>query len=469
LDLDAFRRHGHAVVDRIADYLAEIERYPVRAQVEPGAIAAQLADAAPEQPHDVDAILADFERVVMPGMTHWQHPRFFAYFPANASPPSVLAEMLTAGIAAQCMLWQTSPAATEMESRVLDWVRQAVGLPLGFQGVIQDSASSATLAALVAARERALAGAGNADGLARHGPVTVYATAEAHSSIEKACRIAGIGSQGLRRIATDGAGRMDAGRLAVRIAEDRAQGLHPAAVVATLGSTGIGAIDPLPEIADVARAEDVYLHVDAAWAGSALLLDEWRWMIEGIAAADSFVFNPHKWLGVQFDCAAHFVKDPTVLTAALGIGASYLSSRETGAVVDYRDWSIPLGRRFRALKLWFTLRASGLDALRAMLRDHIAWTGELAGWIDAEPDFALVTAPSLSLLTFRHEPAGTADLDAHNRDLLERINADGFVYLTPHVHHGRAVIRWSIGARTTTRRHVVEGWERVTALARSSV
>ncbi|NBB71613.1 MAG: aspartate aminotransferase family protein [Alphaproteobacteria bacterium] len=467
MDLDAFRRHGHAVVDLVADYLAGIEDRPVRAPVRPGEVDAALAGAAPETPDDVAAIMADFERVVMPGITHWQHPRFFAYFPANASPPSVLAEMLAAGIAAQCMLWQTSPAATEMESRVLDWLRDAIGLPEGFAGVIQDSASSATLVALVAARERALDGAGNAQGLAGHAPVTVYATAEAHSSIEKACRVAGIGSSGLRHVATDGAGRMRADDLAVKIAEDRAQGRHPAAVVATLGTTGIGAIDPLADIAAVARAEDVYLHVDAAWAGSALLLEEWRWMSAGVAAADSFVFNPHKWLGVQFDCAAHFVREPGVLTAALAIQPSYLTSRETGAVVDYRDWSIPLGRRFRALKLWFTLRAYGLAALRAMLRDHIAWTAELAGRIAAEPDFELTTPPSLALLTFRHLPAGVADLDADNRDLLERINADGFLYLTPHTHRGRAVLRWSIGGRTTTRRHVAESFERVKALARA--
>ena len=466
MELDAFRRHAHAAVEWIAHYLAGIEQRPVRAQVRPGEIDARLATTAPEAGEDVESILADFERVVMPGITHWQHPRFFAYFPANASPPSVLAEFLTAGVAAQCMLWQTSPAATEMETRVLDWVRQAIGLPEGFTGVIQDSASSATLAALVAARERALRGAGNVDGLAEHAPVTVYATAEAHSSIEKACRIAGIGSAGLRHIATDDHGRMIAGDLAVRIAADRAEGRHPAAVVATLGSTGIGAIDPLEEIAAVARAEDVYLHVDAAWAGAALLLEEWRWMIDGVAGADSFVFNPHKWLGVQFDCAAHFVREPGVLTAALGIQPSYLTSKETGAVVDYRDWSIPLGRRFRALKLWFTLRAYGLEALRAMIRDHIAWTGELAERIAAAPDFELTTAPSLALLTFRHVPAGVDDLDAHNRALLERVNDDGFLYLTPHTHRGRAVIRWSIGARTTERRHVFEAFARVEQLAR---
>lgn len=465
MDLDSFRRHGHDAIEWIARYLETLETRPVRARVAPGEVAKGLAAAAPEAAQDVEAILADFERVVMPGITHWQHPRFFAYFPANASPPSVLAEILTAGIAAQCMLWQTSPAATEMETRVLDWVRQAIGLPDGFSGVIQDSASTATLAALVAARERALQGAGNAQGLAHHAPVTVYATTEAHSSIEKACRIAGIGSGGLRHVASDDLGRMEPSDLAVQIARDRAAGLHPAAVVACLGSTGIGAVDPLAAIAAVARAEDLYLHVDAAWAGSALLLEEWRWMIDGVEAADSVVFNPHKWLGVQFDCAAHFVKEPGVLTAALGIQPSYLTSSETGQVIDYRDWSVPLGRRFRALKLWFTLRAYGLAALRAMLRDHIAWTRELEGWIEEAPDFEIVTPPSLALLTFRHVPAGVADVDAHNRALIERINADGFLYLTPHTHRGRAVIRWSVGARTTERRHVEEAWQRVRALA----
>lgn len=465
MDPEEFRRHAHAAVDWISDYRATIEQRPVRAQVEPGAIEARLAAAAPELPQSLATILDDFERIVMPGITHWQHPRFFAYFPANASPPSVLAEILTAGIAAQCMLWQTSPAATELESRVLDWVRQAIGLPEGFAGVIQDSASTATLAALVAARERALDGAGNRDGLAQHRPVTVYATAEAHSSIEKACRIAGIGSGALRRVATDDHGRMRADDLAVQVANDRAGELHPAAVVACLGSTGIGAVDPLAEIAAVCRSEALYLHVDAAWAGSALLLEEQRWMSAGVEHADSFVFNPHKWLGVQFDCAAHFVRRPGLLTAALGIQPSYLTSSETGRVIDYRDWSIPLGRRFRALKLWFTLRAYGLEALREMLRNHIAWTSELASWIAAEPDFELATTPSLALLTFRHVPAGVADLDAHNCDLVERVNADGFLYLTPHTHRGRAVVRWSIGAQTTERRHVADAWARVRDLA----
>ncbi|MEO1090181.1 MAG: pyridoxal-dependent decarboxylase [Pseudomonadota bacterium] len=465
MDLDTFRLHGHRAIDWVADYLTTIERHPVRAQVAPGDIAARLPDAAPPTAEPVDAILADFERIVMPGITHWQHPRFFAYFPANSSPPSVLAEVLTAGIAAQCMLWQTSPAATEMETRVLDWLRQAIGLPAGFSGVIQDSASSATLAAIVAGRERALQGAGNAKGLAGAPPVRVYATDEAHSSVEKACRIAGIGSGHLVRVATDDQGRIRADDLAVRIAEDRAAELLPGVVVATLGSTGIGAVDPLAEVARVARSEDVYLHVDAAWAGSALLLDEWRWMIDGVELADSFVFNPHKWLGVQFDCAAHYVREPGVLTAALGIQPSYLTSRETGHVIDYRDWSVPLGRRFRALKLWFVLRAYGLDQLRAMLRDHIAWTEELATWIETEADFEMATPPSLSLLTFRHVPSGVADVDAHNRALIERINDEGFVYLTPHDHGGRAVIRWSIGARTTERRHVEEGWQRVREIA----
>ena len=465
MDLDQFRRHGHDAIDWIADYLATIDTRPVRAQVAPGVVDAGLARAAPEDAEPVEAILADFERVVMPGITHWQHPRFFAYFPANATPPSMLAEVLTAGIAAQCMLWQTSPAATEMETRVLDWVRQAIGLPEGFVDVIQDSASTATLAALVAARERTIEGAGNRDGLARHAQVTVYTTAEAHSSIEKACRIAGIGSAGLRRVDADDEGRMDVSDLEAQIDADRAAGLKPAAIVACIGSTGIGAIDPLADIAKVARAQDLYLHVDAAWAGSALLLEEWRWMINGIEGADSFVFNPHKWLGVQFDCAAHFVREPGVLTGALGIQPSYLTSTETGHVIDYRDWSVPLGRRFRALKLWFTLRAYGLDALRTMLRQHIAWTEELAGWIDAERDFERVAGPNLALLAFRHVPEGVADLDAHNRALLERVNADGFLYLTPHTHKGCAVIRWSIGAYRTERDHVADAWRRVRSLA----
>ena len=350
----------------------------MRAQVRPGEIAAQLPAAPPEAGEPFEAIMADFERIVMPGITHWQHPSFFAYFPANASPPSVLAEMLTATLGAQCMLWQTSPAATEMETRVLDWLRQLIGLPEGFTGVIQDSASTATLCALLVARERATGWQANEAGLHACPPLAFYTSAEAHSSVEKAIKVAGLGRR-------EPAPRRDRRRLraAPRRARggdpaDLAHGRRPAGVVASLGATGIGAIDPLAPIGAICRAHGLYLHVDAAWAGSALLLEEQRWMIEGVEQADSFVFNPHKWLLTNFDCSAHYVRDPAALIRTLSILPPFLQSREGGAVIDYRDWSVPLGRRFRALKLWFVLRSYGAERLRAMLRDHIAWTAELA-------------------------------------------------------------------------------------------
>ena len=378
MDLDEFRRHGHSFVDWMADYLATIERHPVRAQVRPGEIAAQLPPAPPAESEPLERIFADFERILLPGMTHWQHPSFFAYFPANSSPPSVLAEMLTATLGAQCMLWQTSPAATELETRTLDWLRQMIGLPDGFAGVIQDSASSATLCAILAARERATEWRTDEDGLGACPPLVFYASEEAHSSVEKAVRIAGLGRRGLRLIPTDDDFAMRPDALAAAIREDRAGGRVPAGVVATLGTTGVGASDPLRPIGAICREHGLYLHVDAAWAGSALLLDEHRSLIEGAEHVDSFVFNPHKWLLTNFDCSAHFVRDPVALVRTLSVLPAYLQSREAGAVIDYRDWGVPLGRRFRALKLWFVLRSYGVARLQAMLRDHIAWTAELA-------------------------------------------------------------------------------------------
>jgi aromatic-L-amino-acid decarboxylase len=469
VDLEEFRRHGHEFVDWMADYLATIERHPVRAQVRPGEIASQLPGAPPAEGEPIERIFADFERIVLPGMTHWQHPNFFAYFPANSSPPSVLAEMLTATLGAQCMLWQTSPAATEMETRVLDWLRQMIGLPEGFAGVIQDSASSATLCAILVARERASDWQANAVGLGACPPLAFYASEEAHSSVEKAVTIAGLGRSGLRLITTDDAFAMRPDALDAAIREDRAAGRVPAGVVASLGATGVGAIDPLRPIGEICRAHGLYLHVDAAWAGSALLLEEQRWMIEGAEHVDSFVFNPHKWLLTNFDCSAHFVRDPDALVRTLSILPPFLQSREIGQVIDYRDWSIPLGRRFRALKLWFVLRCYGVKRLQAMLRDHIAWTAELAERIRAEPDFELVTPARLALLTFRYRPRGLDDaaLDRLNERLLHALNDGGRVYLTQTRVRGRYVIRFAIGQLSTTRAHIERAWALITETARA--
>jgi aromatic-L-amino-acid decarboxylase len=468
MEIDEFRREAHGLVDWMADYLAEVERYPVRAEVKPGEIAAMLPAAPPAAAESFADIVADFERVVLPGMTHWQHPSFFAYFPANSSPPSVLAEMLTATLAAQGMLWQTSPAATEMETRVLDWLRQMIGLPEGFTGVIQDTASSATLCAILTARERATDWQGNEEGLAACPPLTFYASEEAHSSVEKAIKIAGLGRRRLRLIPTDRKFAMRPDLLEAAISEDRAQGLLPAGVIATLGTTGVGAVDPVGPIAEICRAENLYLHIDAAWAGSALLLDEQRWMIEGIESADSFVFNPHKWLLTNFDCTAHYVREPDQLVRTFSILPHYLMSREADAVIDYRDWGVPLGRRFRALKLWFVIRAYGAQRLQAMLRAHITWTAELAAQIAAEPDFELTTPASLALLTFRYRPPGLDEpaLDALNERLLHTLNDSGRLYLTQTRVRGRYVIRFAIGQRTTARRHVQAAWQMIQETAR---
>jgi len=464
-----FRRHGHALVDWMADYMAGIEDYPVLAQVAPGEVAARLPAAPPEAGEPVEAIFRDFVEIVMPGMTHWQHPSFFAYFPANASPHSVLAEMLTATLGAQCMIWQTSPAATELETRVMDWLRAMIGLPETFTGVIQDTASAATLCAILSARERASGFAVNERGLADGPARTVYCSVETHSSIEKAVKIAGLGSQGLRALPADDRFALVPAALEAAIADDRAAGRQPICVVATLGTTAASGFDPLRPIAEICRRHGVWLHVDAAWAGSALLLPEQRWMSDGIEHADSVVFNPHKWLLTNFDCSAYFVRDPETLTRTFAIAPEYLKTAEDERVINYRDWGVALGRRFRALKLWFVIRGHGVAGLRAMLRRHIALAHDLAETIAAEPDFELVVAPVLSLLCFRYRPAGAdpAALDALNETLLARLDASGALYLTHARVAGSYVIRFCVGQGRTERRHVVAAWRRIAATARA--
>ena len=463
---EEFRAHAHRLVDWMADYMSEVERLPVRAQTRPGEIESALPAAPPETGEPMEAVFADFEHIVMPGMTHWQHPRFFAYFPANSSPPSVLAEMLTAALGAQCMLWQTSPAATEMETRMLDWLRRAIGLPEGFAGTIQDSASSAILCALLTARERATQGAANERGLAEAGAAPVaYTSDQAHSATEKGAKIAGYGRRHVRLIETGSDFAMKPGTLDAAIRADKAAGLKPACIVASLGTTGVGAIDRLDEIGAVARAHDVFLHVDAAWAGSALICEEHRWMLRGIEAVDSLVFNPHKWLLTNFDCSAHFVRDPDALVRTFSILPAYLQSREGDAVTDYRDWGVPLGRRFRALKLWFVLRSYGLAGLREVIRRHIALAEWLETEIAAHPDFEIMAPRSLALLNFRYAPKGAASLDELNERLLHAINDEGQIYLTQGRVRGAYAIRVSIGQTGTERIHVEQAWEAIKVAA----
>ncbi len=466
---ESFRRHAHAFVDWMADYLEGVERYPVLARTRPGEIAARLPDAPPEAGEPIEAIFRDFQEILLPGITHWQHPGFHAFFPANSSPPSVLAEMLTATLGVQGMIWQTSPAATELETRVLDWLRQMIGLPRGFAGVIQDTASAATLCALLTARERATGWEGNAAGLDGKGAFTVYCSAEAHSSVDKAVRIAGLGDAGLRKIPTDAAFAMRPEALERAIAEDRAAGRRPLAVVATLGTTGASGFDPLGPVGAICRREDLWLHVDAAWAGSALVLPETRWMIEGVDAADSFVFNPHKWLFTNFDCSAYFVRDSEALVRTFAITPEYLKTDEDAEVVNYRDWGIALGRRFRALKLWFVIRNFGVEGLAARIREHIAMAQDIAAEIDASPDFEILAPARLALFCFRYRPEGAAPgaaLDDLNARMLAALNASGRVYLTHTRIDGAYAIRFCVGQTYTERRHVEAAWEQIQTTAR---
>ena len=472
MDPEEFRRHAHRMVDWMADYIATVERHPVRSSSAPGETLAQLPEAPPEQGESMEDIFADFERLVMPGMTHWQHPRFFAYFPANSSPPSVLAEMLTATLGAQCMLWQTSPAASEMEDRMLDWLRQMMGLPEDFKGVIQDSATSATLVALLCARERATDWQANELGLGALGQegthLGVYTSEEAHSSIEKGLKVAGYGRESLRRLPVDEDFALRPEALEQAFEADRAAGITPACVVASLGGTGVGAMDPLGPVGEICQRQGVWLHIDAAWAGSALILPEERGILDGIERADSFVFNPHKWLFTNFDCSAFYVKDVAALERTLALVPEYLKSPEGRQVTDYQNWSVPLGRRFRALKLWFVMRSYGVEGLRSAIREHI----ELADWIyercQEAPQFQILSPRRLSLFSFRYRPEGVDDeatLDALNAELVRRINDDGRIYLTQNRVQGRFAIRFQVGQTWTRRRHVEEAWEVLCELA----
>jgi aromatic-L-amino-acid decarboxylase len=465
LDNDEFRQWSEKAAHWGADYRRTLRDRPVRARTNPGEIAAQIAGVPPEHGESMEAIFADFERVILPGMTHWQHPRFFAYFPANAAPVSVVAEYLVTAMAAQCMLWQTSPAATELETRIVDWMRQALGLPQGFSGLIQDSASSATLAAVLVMREKALAWQGNRDGLANHPQVRVYASGQVHTSIDRAIWVSGIGENNLVRIPVTGTLRgMDPAALEAAIIADREAGLLPAGIIACTGGTSTGACDPIGAVAAVARKHGLYLHVDAAWAGAAMICPEYRTLWDGVDEADSIVFNPHKWLGAQFDCSIQFIRSPEDQVRTLAIQPEYLKTHGHDGIINYSEWSVPLGRRFRALKLWFLLRFHGLSGLRTMIRNHVAWSEKLARRLAAEPDFEIVTAPVLSLFSFRHR--GDGDVDQHNIALVNAINEDGRIYLTQTRVDGRITIRFQAGQFEMTEADADTAFDVITAIAR---
>ncbi|MEO0667495.1 MAG: pyridoxal-dependent decarboxylase [Pseudomonadota bacterium] len=460
---DDFATQAKAAADWGADYHKTIRDRPVRAQTKPGDTAALLEPSPPEDGTGLDTIMADFERIVMPGLTHWQHPRFFAYFNANAAPASVLAEFVAAIIAPQCMLWQTSPAATEMETRMLDWLRQGLGLPGDYQGVIQDSASSATLTAVLTMRERALNFRGNIEGLHGQPQLRIYCSDQVHSSIDRAIWVAGIGQDNLVRIRTTGDLRhMDPLDLEAAIAEDKLAGRVPAGIIAATGATGMGACDDLEAVAAVAEEHDLYTHLDAAWAGAAMICPEFRTLWTGAERFDSIVFNPHKWLGAQFDCAAHFLRDTDVLRQTLAIRPEYLKTHGAEDIIDYSEWSIPLGRRFRALKLWFLMRHYGMEGLRARIRNHVKWSQALCDRLRAESDFEIVTEPILSLWTFR--VAGASDADTQS--LVDAINDDGRIYLTQGMVDDRKVIRFQAGQFDCAARDFETAFDTITEIAR---
>jgi aromatic-L-amino-acid decarboxylase len=457
---EEFRRQAHTVVDWIADYLENVERYPVLSQVKPGAIRAQLPEQPPQRGEPFEALLRDVEQIILPGLTHWQSPNFFAYFPANVSGPSILGEFLSAGLGVQGMLWATSPACTELETHVLDWLVQMLALPEHFRssstggGVIQDTASSATLCALLAARERTSNFQTNLHGIDRR--FIAYASNQAHSSVEKAVKIAGLGSENLRLIDVDAAFAMRPELLEQAIAADRQAGHTPAFVCATVGTTSSHALDPVRGIGAICRRHGLWLHVDAAMAGAAALCPEFRIIHDGLELADSYCFNPHKWMFVNFDCDCFWVADRAALIRTLSVLPEYLKNQATasGAVIDYRDWQVPLGRRFRALKLWFVIRSFGVAGLQERIREHVALAREFAAWVQGHEAFELAAPVPLNLVCFRHRGG-----DAVNQAIQDRLNASGRLYLSHTRLEGKLTLRLSIGQTNTHRKHVKDVWE----------
>jgi aromatic-L-amino-acid decarboxylase len=461
-----FRRRGHAAIDWIADYYERVESLPVLSRAAPGDIRAGLPALAPEAGEPFEEVLKDLGEKILPGITHWQSPNFFAYFPANASGPAVLGDLISSGLGVQGMLWSTSPACTELETHVLDWMAEMLDLPPDYRstgrggGVIQDSASSAALCALIAARERATGLASNERGC--DGRLAAYTSTQAHSSIEKGAKVAGIGRANLRLIEVDAAMAMQPERLARRIDEDRRAGLLPFFVAATIGTTSSNGMDPIRAIGRICREQGLWLHVDGAMAGTAAICPEFRHLQDGLELADSYCFNPHKWMFTNFDCDCFYVSDRRPLIQALSILPEYLRNQatESGAVIDYRDWQIPLGRRFRALKLWFVIRHYGVEGLRWHVRRHVELAGELARWVQADPRFELAVPPPLNLVCFRHR-AG----DALNQALMDRLNRSGELFLTHTRMQDRMTLRMCIGQTQTERRHVEGAWQRIREVA----
>ena len=466
MDSEEFRRLAHEVVDWIADYRARTARgeFPVMSRVGPGDIRAGLPVSPPLEAESLDGVLDELTRVILPGCTHWQDPRFFAYFPSNSSLAAVLGDFLSTGLAQLGLNWQASPALTELEELTTDWLRQMLGLSSAWSGVIQDTASTATLVALVCARERTTRYAAAGAGLqSSERPLVVYASSQSHSSVEKAALLAGFGRENVRIVAVDDRYGMDADALRKAVAEDEARGRAPCAIVATVGSTATTAIDPLEPLADIARAHGLWLHVDAAMAGSAMIIPECRALWQGIEQADSLVLNPHKWLGASFDCSTYFVRDAQHLVRVMSTNPSYLRTAADTKVTSYRDWGIPLGRRFRALKLWLLIREQGVQGLRTRLRrdlEHARW---LAQQVDAAPGWQRLAPVPFQTVCVRHQPPGLAGeaLDAHTVGWVRRINESGRAYLTPAMLGDRWMARVSFGVEATEHEHVAALWQQM--------
>lgn len=470
---EEFRHHAHQLVDWIADYMQNVEQYAVMPDVQPYELYKKLPTTAPQKGEDFGEIFKDFQNLIVPNMTHWQHPLFCAYFPANSSPPSVLAEMLTATLAAQCMIWQTSPAAAELEEMMMNWLKQICGLPESWHGVIQDTASTATLCAILTAREKATAFAINENGFEKQPQFTVYCSAETHSSVEKAVKIIGLGKKSLRKVPSNPANfAMDTTELAALIAIDKAKGFMPLCVVANIGTTSSCAVDDVETIGTICKDNHIWLHIDSAYAGSVAILPEKRHLFKGLDFADSYVFNPHKWLLTNFDCTAYYVKDKTSLIRTFEIMPEYLKTGIDNQVNNYRDWGVQLGRRFRALKLWFVLRSYGVEGIQKIIANHLALTQTFLQKMQASGQFEILAPVDLNLICFRYKPSNVNDettLEEINKTLLTQLNKTGKAFLTHTKLNGKYAIRLVIGQTTVEQRHLDLLWELLQSVIKEKV
>jgi aromatic-L-amino-acid decarboxylase len=461
---EEFKGNVQQVIDWIADYFDKLEEFPVKSGVKPGEIFDKIPDKAPAESEPMESLMDDLSNIILPGITHWQSPKFFAYFPANSSIPSLLAEMITAAMGVQGMKWETSPAAAELEEKVLNWLKAEMQLPDSFQGVIQDSASTSTLVSLLTAREKFSDYQINEHGFYNNERYRIYASVETHSSIERAVKVAGFGRQNLVKVPVDEKNRMDIRKLEKAIKKDIEIGYKPLCVVATLGTTGTTAIDPLDKIADLKEQYGFWLHIDAAFAGTALLLEEYQWMIKGIDKGDTFVFNPHKWLFTNFDCSAYFVKDKKALVNTFQLIPEYLKTKSDSQVNNYSDWTIPLGRRFRALKLWFVLKYYGMNEIRKKLRYHLSMAAEFQKWVEEHQDFEILAPLTMNLVCFRFHPQGVDDedvLNKKNEELLNRINEKGNIYLTHTKIKEKYTLRMVIAQTNVDKEHIKVAWQEI--------